>query len=114
MSRRPGTPKTGGRKKGTPNAITLDLIQTLRAKGFDPVAELIEVHREAMNLYHDKCKKQKGFGAGPCLDTAARAAGDLMQYVYPKRKAVELTGADGANLFQSFSDMVKELAKEEK
>jgi hypothetical protein len=102
--------KCGGRKKGTPNKITFELIETLRAKGFDPAAELVQVHYEAMKLYRAKVKDNKGWGAGPALDTACKAASDLMEYVYPKRKSVELTGAEGANLFQSFTDLVKQIA----
>lgn len=106
--------RRGGRKKGTPNKITLDLIQTLQAKGFDPAAELVKTHAEAMKLYRKKMKDDRGWGAGPALDIAQRCASDLMEYVYPKRKSVELTGAQGADLFQSFNDLVREIAKGDK
>ncbi len=36
-------PKNPGRKKGSVNKITLDLIETLKAKGFDPAAFQVEM-----------------------------------------------------------------------
>lgn len=102
--------KTGGRTKGTPNVPTFDLIATLKEKGFEPAAALVEVYTEAMALYKKKNKDNKGWGAGPALDTAGRAASDLMEYVYPKRKSVELTGKEGADLFQSLTSLFKKIA----
>lgn len=101
----------GGRSKGTPNKITFDLIQTLRGKGFDPAAELVKTHAEAMKLYRDRMKNAKGYGACTALDIAQRSASDLMEYVYPKRKSVELTGAEGTDLFQAFCDLTKHLVE---
>lgn len=113
--RPPGSaPKSGGRKKGTPNKITFDLIQTLREKGFDPAAALVECHVEAMKLYKRRQAATNGAFGGSALDTATRAAGDLMEFVYPKRKAIELTGKDGDDLFQSFTAMVKGIADRKK
>jgi hypothetical protein len=101
------TKKKAGRPKGAPNKITLDLIQTLKDKGFDPAAELVKCHAEAMKLYRTKVKQTNSWGAGPALDIAQRCASDLMEYVYPKRKSVELSGADGQDLFQSLTQMFK-------
>lgn len=103
--------------RGLPKQTTqmrLDLIETLKQKGFDPVAALIEIHHDARKHYKQRLKTANGFGAVGAMGVAREAASGIMEYVYPKRKAVELTGAEGADLFQSFNDLVREIAKGEK
>lgn len=106
--------KTGGRKKGTENKVDskmrFDLMEALKVRNFEPATALVEIYEESMKLYRDKLDNQKGWGAGPALDTAQKCAATLMEYVYPKRKSVELTGKDGADVFQSFTAMIKEVA----
>jgi len=72
-------PKTGGRKRGTPNRRTADIQEKLAAMGCDPIAGMAAIATD---------EKQ---------DIALRAAmyKELAQYIAPKRKAVEMTGADG-------------------
>lgn len=67
----PGRKKTGGRKKGTVNKRTADI--TERLEGEDIVGSLLNI-------------------AKTTDDEVLRASiyKDLMQYVYPKRKAVEM------------------------
>ena len=62
--------KTGGRKKGTPNKRTADIVE--RLKGVDIVGELLEIARTT--------EKE---------DTKVTVYKELMKYVYPQRKAVE-------------------------
>lgn len=71
--------KTGGREAGTPNKRTADLMERLEGLGCDPLEGLARIADD------------------PSTDTALRARvyADLLQYLYPKRKAVELSGADG-------------------
>lgn len=69
--------KTGGRVKGTPNRKTRKLQRILEDKDFDPVLELIALAKDPETSRGDKkdiCK-------------------DLVQYIYPKRKAVEHEGS---------------------
>ena len=75
-------PKTGGRKRGTPNRRTADIQEKLAAMGCDPIAGMAAIATD---------EKQ---------DIALRAAmyKELAQYVAPKRKAIEMTGADGGEL----------------
>ena len=75
-------PKTGGRKRGTPNRRTADIQEKLAAMGCDPIAGMAAIATD---------EKQ---------DIALRAAmyKELAQYVAPKRKAVEMSGADGGEL----------------
>lgn len=109
--------KKPGPKPGSPKASPLrfDLLEILRAKGFEPAAALVEVHQLARAQYAARLKKSaNGFGAQGYLDIARSSATDLMEFIYPKRKAVELTGQDGVDLFQSFTDLMKQVASEEK
>ena len=114
--------RRGGRKKGALNKKTLDLIETLSAKGYDPVAELIRIAAIAEKEYeradeifdaiqarrHDlKLVPLSESTAPTYLKIMQASASDLMNYVYPKRKAIELTGKDGADLGNSFLDLVK-------
>lgn len=110
--KKPG-PKKGSTYRKT-ESLRLDLIETLRSKNFDPVAALIELHGEATKLYKARLQHHNGFGAVGAMGVAREAASGIMEYVYPKRKAVELTGAEGTDLFQSFNDLVREIAKGEK
>jgi len=76
MGRPAGVPKTGGRKKGTPNAKTKELDARLETLGFDPLKELAELVQGANDLSTTD-------RAEICLE--------LLQYIYPKRKALEVT-----------------------
>jgi hypothetical protein len=127
---KPGTPKPieSGRKAGTPNKITLDLVKTLREMGFDPAAAVVEVHLEAKKQYQaseevlaiiNEEREQYDDADEPrvyvrrevrgrnseFLKVMASTAAELMSYTYPKRKALDrLPGEnpedDGAPLKQ--------------
>lgn len=64
-------PEGAGRKKGTPNKRTADIIE--RLKGVDIIGELLEIARTT-----DK------------EETKVTVYKELMKYVYPQRKAVEI------------------------
>lgn len=67
-----GKAKTGGRKKGTPNKRTKELAEVLGA--FDPAEKLVQIYNETDDL-----------------DLKAQICRDLLKYVYPQRKAVEMS-----------------------
>lgn len=71
MPRPAGLPKTGGRKKGTPNKKTLALQDALTAAGLDVPIQITELL--------------------PQLEPTKRVDVllELMAYLYPKRKAIE-------------------------
>jgi carbamoylphosphate synthase large subunit len=71
MPRTVGFPKTGGRRKGTPNQKTLELQEALEAHGVDVVGQLAELLPKLTD------------------DRRTDVLLDLMGYLYPKRKAVE-------------------------
>jgi len=71
--------KTGGRKAGTPNKKTLDVIEKLEAMDCDPISAMA---RLAMNAE-----------ASGDLPLAARMYAELGNYCAPRRKAVEAASA---------------------
>ena len=66
-------PPNAGRKKGTPNKKTKELLEVLGS--FNPAEKLMQLYEES----DDK-------------DLKASIAKELMKYIYPQRKAVEMTG----------------------
>jgi hypothetical protein len=102
-------PKNAGRKKGTPNKVTLDAIEELQRMGHEPIIEHVRIFNQAMASYNAKKKKNNDYGAASCLDVAVRANAEIMKYIYPTRKAVEHTGQNGEPLFKSLTDFIVHL-----
>lgn len=69
--------KSGGRQKGTPNKVTQDILARCEEMGCDPMKILME-----FALHHPEDSRR------------FEAAKELCQYIYPKRKAMELTSGD--------------------
>lgn len=67
--------KTGGRVAGTPNKRTQDLMERLDALGVDPVNGLAAIARDE---------------TAP-LELRARVQMELMGYLFPKRKALDVS-----------------------
>lgn len=82
--------RRGGREKGTKNKRTV-LFETVREacerKGYSPAETLIEI---ASNKKNDS-------------GVRGRAAAELCSYLYPKRKAVEVSGPGGSPLEHNHS-----------
>ena len=76
MSKPIGLPKTGGRKKGTPNRRTLVVKSVAEALGLDVPARLVEI---LPKLHPDK---------------QADVLLELMGYLFPKRKAIDVKMED--------------------
>lgn len=72
--------RTGGRQAGTPNKRTAELTARLAELGLDPLEGLAKIAQD------------------PATEPGLRAKiySDLMPFVYPKRKAVELA-AEGVS-----------------
>jgi hypothetical protein len=71
--------KTGGRQKGTPNRRTQQLIERLEELDVDPVEGLAQIVKEP-----------------DCTPETRRAIYlELLQYLFPKRKAVEHAALNG-------------------
>lgn len=73
--RLPGTPKTGGRKKGVPNKATIERQAEVAASGLTPLEFMLQVMRTGS----DEARQ---------LDAAKAAA----PYVHPRLAAVEHSG----------------------
>ena len=102
-----GKPKTGGRKKGTPNKKTQILTEILEEKGFCVVTNKLRIYKKALNNF----KNDRSDFRFKYLEIADSVPKDLMQYVYPKRKSIEVTGAEGQPL--SFVALVQECSGDE-
>ena len=68
--------KTGGRKKGTPNKKTTELIELLG--DYNPIVRLIEIAKDE----------------NTSLDMQVKINLDLMPYIYPKRKSIDMNADD--------------------
>src|SRR3989442_4275853 len=68
-----GLPKTGGRKKGTPNKATLVLTEELAALAYDPLRELVSIAKDRKTP----------------VELRVRIHSEFLPYIYPKRKAVD-------------------------
>lgn len=103
-----GLPKKGerqpgsGRKKGTPNKKTVELMQVLEKNKFDPGEELIYLYREAKKIFEFRKKNSNLVGALSAMDRMIEVAEDIAQYVYPKKKAIEHSGEVGVRTFADF------------
>ena len=64
--------KTGGRKKGTPNKKTTELMELLG--NYNPVKRLIEIAKDE----------------NTSLDMQVKINLDLLPYIYPKRKSIDM------------------------
>lgn len=73
MAKQVGSYKTGGRKKGTPNKRTLHLFENLNSVGLDVISKLSEILPQLP------------------IEKQADVLLELMPYIYPKRKAIELS-----------------------
>ncbi len=91
-----------GRKKGTPNKKTVELMQVLEKHSFEPGEALIYIYKEAQKIFEMRKKRGNLAGALTSLDRMQTAASELAQFVYPKKKAVEHTGEIGVRTFADF------------
>lgn len=73
--------RRGGRQKGTPNKKSTDIKRIIEGLGCDPIEGMARIAREAE--------------AAKDHPVALAAYKELAQYMYPKRKAIEITGEDG-------------------
>lgn len=86
-------PEGSGRKPGVPNRKTRELVEALEALGIEPVQKLVELL--------------------PALEPKEQANihMDLISYIYPKRKAVEVIEPEATTLSPSNAGLLEEMAK---
>jgi Fe2+ transport system protein FeoA len=95
-----GYPKTGGKKKGSVNKISLakEVAARLEELGCDPIAGLATI------------------AGDPAVDhyVRVRCYSELAQYLYPKRRAIEHSGPGGGPIPISadpFDAITRELSR---
>lgn len=88
MAKPKGSPKTGGRQKGTPNKRTQILQEILDELELDVPREIVRI-LNAADPGSDDFHPLNGLSPKERSDILL----NLMQYLYPKRKAVEHSGA---------------------
>lgn len=106
MAKAKGSPKTGGRKPGSLNKRTADLVERLNEHDQDPFDILFAFARgdwKALgyesSVYHKENSDGSttmGYVIAPEL--RQKAAKDACEYLYPKRKALEVSGKDGEDI----------------
>jgi hypothetical protein len=97
---KPGHKRLGGRKKGTPNKITAQVLEKTRELGIDPLEILLLFAAgdwKALGYEEDRFLSGSNEHGAYCkwtIDPAVRArcAAEACQYLYPKRKAIEHSG----------------------
>jgi hypothetical protein len=82
MARPKGLPKTGGRRRGTPNKTSQALIDKLEALGCDPIEGLAKIALDPTIT----------------AELKVRCFLELAQYIYPKRKAVDVSTGEDRNI----------------
>jgi hypothetical protein len=89
--------KTGGRQKGTPNKDKGALLATIREKypDYHPILAMAAVANDESVTPEMRFQAHK----------------EIAPYIEPKRKATELTGADGEPLFEGVK-LERGIAKE--
>ena len=75
----PAGRKTGGRTKGTPNRVTLDVAERLAALKCDPIEGMARLALDEENP----------------PELRGRMFAELAQYIAPKRKAIEHSAEPG-------------------
>lgn len=109
-----GKPKTGGRKKGTPNKRSEQAMAIAQKHRFCPIKTQIELYRLSMKEFTASKKRVERALKSPnlmsftdnshkYLDVAAKCVGDVSKYLYPQLKSVELSGDDANPLFLPIS-----------
>lgn len=89
-------PENAGRKPGTPNKKTTQLLEIWAEYDFCPAEEILKI------LNNESLRSQ--YLPKELTDLLEK----LMQYKFPKRKAIEHTGQGGADLFSKLLDKVNE------
>ena len=102
MTQTSNRPKNAGRKKGVPNKNTQLIFDLCQKNKFCPIETLILVGKgDWKSLGYESPEVEKmGLGGVKIfedriqLDHRIDACKKLIDYMYPKRKAIELTGDD--------------------
>lgn len=95
VGRKPGTAKTGGRKKGVKNKVNVSVKERLEKLGCDPIEGMFRIAEKAEEGVTIGVDDNGEPITRPDYALAGQMYKELAQYIAPKRKAIEHTGADG-------------------
>lgn len=110
-----GKQKTGGRQKGTPNRSSVPVAQKAEELGIDPFVILLHFaagNWKALGYAEEQYVSninEYGTYYKWTIDPSVRskAAQEACSYLYPKRKALELTGEEGQGFVIKIEDYTK-------
>ena len=116
---RGGKREGAGIKKGAiliTEKMRFDILHTLRARGFDPLEKILDCYDDAAKLYKMTIDEMPNnhWLINSRWQMKQQVANELLKYIYPQRKAIEVTGANGEDLFQSFADTVRKINEDAK
>jgi hypothetical protein len=83
VGRPPGLPKSGGRRRGTPNRLTLEVADVLAAIGCNPILGMAQLAMDS----------------DVSAELRFKANAELASYVYPKRKSVDVSVQQSSHVF---------------
>lgn len=93
--------KTGGRQKGTPNKINSTLDELIGT--YTPVPKLVAIIERDYKLlgieefiFIEKAEGEVKAQPTITIDIQLQAIKELMKYMYPQKKALELSGGENA------------------
>jgi len=103
MAKAKGTPKTGGRQKGAKNKDPLALEERARNRGvdvFEIALDFASANYKALGYENECYFTEKPDGAvkmGYVISPEMRlkAVETLMKYIYPQKKALEVSNPEG-------------------
>lgn len=101
--------KSGGRQKGTPNKNSLPIEELAKALNIDPFEVLLRFAAgdwKGLGYDNEVYFSESPEGDGKQIkmgyvikpEVRQKAASDACQYLYPKKKAIELSGKDGDDI----------------
>jgi hypothetical protein len=104
--RKPGTPKTGGRQKGTANKLTDETRELIeRTLGCSPLEKMARLAAELLDgtrVLTVPMRTKDGDDDEPvasdakAVEVATKLLCEIAQYCAPKRKAIEHSGPGGS------------------
>lgn len=120
---RPGTfkkghKKNGGRKKGTPNKITRDLFEKAEELGVNPFEILLRFAKgDWAGLGYNSPTKTISAGMGITIEVdqidseiRMQAAAKACEYLFPKRKSIDVTSDGHAVDFTSLAALAEKVS----
>lgn len=112
MAALPGHKKEGGRAKGTPNKKTKELMELIG--DFSPVPGLIAICERDYKalgieefIFVEKAEGEVKAQPTITVDLQMQAMKELMKYMYPQKRAVELSNPEG----QVFKVIIEDYSK---